>query len=374
MPAHFTEHAEDHAPDVWEADAPGEHSRILDALRLGFLLVETYRILRPRVEYRAKTFAKPKPEDARHRSRFDYTSHGRLNRSKAIILSAEHLFHLTETMRLDPPPMLSVTELREILSAGISKEAYADLHNALNVWSRETWIRLSTENEIAGRAFVYGGSLAYTYWLGYGERDAALVRDVVNPYRLERIAENFATIEEHLPEYVFDCLEYSLHRWRKIARRTKDDAGVLKWNQALGKQAGVWRDLLFGRRSPESFLDAREHRRIRYGALAISGSAIFLIVLCFWMGVWLVPRLGMHVIEGFDYTPALADQTTQAVTGTKLVDWFKIGSALLATLSSVSLFFAGLVRQVSGWVLDIHGVTRKFLTRYYVQRKTLRLP
>lgn len=375
MSAHFAESTDSTAVD---ASLSGSDSRILDALRLGFLVVESYRILRPRVDYKPKS-AKPEDADERQRKRFEYTTPGRLNRSEEIVLANEQLVYLSREMQLSPPPIPDVQELAKIVQNGVTGKRYTQLHRNLDDWSRDVWIRLSTENETAGRAFVYGGSLAYTYWLGYGEREQTFARDVVNPFRLQRIAENLGTLEQHLPGYVFDCLEYSLKRWSSFAEG-KDSVVRSDWSDALGKQSEVWRDLIFGRRDPESFLTIRERRRITYVSVAVSATTVFVLMLSFWLIVWIVPRLGMNTLGnvGMGASSSVArsffEGTSQALSDAKLTDWFKFGSALLATLSSVTLFFAGLVRHVSGWVLDFHGFTREFLTRHYVRRNTLRLP
>jgi hypothetical protein len=81
----------------------------------------------------------------------------------------------------------------------------------LDDWSKQVWGLLNVDNGVMGRAFVYGGSLANTYWyttMVWSEDKT--VADFLNPYRLSAIATRFEIIAEALPPYLANVLEYSL--------------------------------------------------------------------------------------------------------------------------------------------------------------------
>jgi hypothetical protein len=217
-------------------------NRVLLAVRLGWLTVEVFGRLRQYVESSRRR--EPKRPDASRR--FDFSDRS-LTVRQAISMALGQLRYAARGLGpgLPPLPLPSDHELERELETGLDPDA---LRETLNKWSIQVWIALSTEDDVIGRAFTYGGSLADTYWhaeaLGPDEFSSLLRRQ-----RLEYIAQRFDGIADRLPPYTAGVLQHTLYQWRVEGQiEALPPEGKKKVLRRLESQAKVWHDMLFGGR------------------------------------------------------------------------------------------------------------------------------
>ncbi len=334
--------------------------RVLLAVRLGWLAVEVFGRLRHYVQ----SIRKSEIHVGNASNRFDFSS-GALSEYSTLLLAMGQLNRTAA--RLDHGlPGVPIPTRNEISQVDLNT-----LQEALNDWSTEVWIALSTEDDIIGRGFTYGGSLADTYWhaavlgpRGFGE--------LLHPHRLEYMAQRFDGIADHMPPYAARVLHYTLRRWRGAYEhlRTLDLDGKKQVVKCLESQAGVWHYLLFGGRGAEGYLSAEDRRLVSWLAAGITIVSVVAVMILVWLLVLTLSSAGRAATASWLGSPEQLS-ATQAVIVSDLVDWQK-WSTTLATISSVAVLIAGLVTRLSGWMVALHNRVKDWLTLRHIYRCTYR--
>jgi|GEM_PF-4633188 len=337
-------------------------NQVLLAVRLGWLTVETFGRLR---RYARSGYHLPELQgDASQR--FDFSDRS-LSEYDELFFAVDQLHRTAARLKteLPPCPLPAQTGLAQLLAGGIDLNR---CQGELDEWSRQVWTTLSTEDELTGRGFTYGGSLADTYWhadvLG-PDRFADLLR----PPRLEYLAARFDSIANHLPEHVALVLHHTLYKFRDEGRLEKLDADGKKHAlQRLESQAKVWHDLLFGSRSADSYLLATDRRWISLGALGVTLALALAVVFGVWLTALTMSSVGQAVTAGMAGLPTEIGQASFS----EWLDWQK-WSTLLATLSSMVVLFTGLVTNVSGWIIAIYQRLKNWLKLLFIYHRTSRI-
>jgi hypothetical protein len=342
---------------VEQSDSP---NRALLAVRLGWLTVEAFGRLR---RYRQSSRKVEKHQGDATR-RFDFSDR-ELSEHSALLLAMDQLRRTAA--RLGPGlPSLPVPSHHELDHADLDT-----LQGALDDWSTEVWVALSTEDDAAGRGFTYGGSLADTCWhagvlgpSGFGE--------LLRPYRLEYIAHRFDGIADHVPPYTARVLHHTLYRWRDAYERLKalDSNGKKQVLARLESQAKVWHDLLFGGSRAESYLTTRDRRFITWGAVGATTILVIVAMILVWLAVLALSSAGRTVAASMIGLPQQLAEAEAAFVD-DILDWQK-WSALLATISSMVVLITGLVTRLSGWVTSFHNLFGEWLKLRRIYRRTYR--
>lgn len=336
---------------------------VLAAIRLGWLTVEVFGRLRDV----AASSRRPDRPGGNALRRFDFSDR-RLNEWDRLFLAADQL-HRTAArldLTLPEPPLPAGENLERLLDSGPDLDV---LQGRVDRWSTQVWITLSAEDELFGRAFTYGGSLADTYWhapvLGL-ERFAELLR----AQRLEYVAVRFDSITGYLPPYTASVLHDTLYRWRKQqAVEQMDLAGRQFILKRLEAQARVWRDLLFGSRSADSYLRTGDRRLISWGAAGATLLLILGVVLLTWLAVLSLSSAGLTVAASMAGLPQQL-QPDQAVTA-EVINW-QVWSVFLATLSSIVTVIIGFIHRLSGWIIRFYNLTGERLKRALISLRAYR--
>jgi hypothetical protein len=344
----------------WKTMEERAGSPVLLAVRLGWLTVEVFGRLR----HYAQSRPGPEEQPGNALRRFDFSSRN-LSEYDALLLAMDQL-NRTAT-RLDPSlPTIPIPALDDADHVDLDT-----LQGVLDNWSTEVWIALSAEDDITGRGFTYGGSLADTYWhagvlgpRGFGE--------LLRPNRLEYLARRFDGIADHLPTYTARVLIYTLYKWRGAYEhlKTTDLAGKKQVLKRLESQAGVWHYLLFGERGAESYLSAEDRRFVNWVAGGITTASALVIVVLVWLVVMALSSAGRATTAALLGSPKELSAAQAVIVG-DLVDWQK-WSALLATISSVVVLIAGLVTRLSGWVIMLHNLVKDWLALRRIYRRAYR--
>jgi hypothetical protein len=339
-------------------------NQVLLAVRLGWLAVETFGRLR-RYARSGYKLSDPPGNAAR---RFGFSDRV-LNEHDEFFFAVDQLHRTAARLKVELPPcpLPAPAKLTEWLAAGPDLNTCQD---ELDNWGTQVWITLSTEDELMGRGFTYGGSLADTYWytdvLG-PERFAELLR----PQRLEYLAARFDSIADHLPSYVAQVLHYTLYKWRDGGQMGRlDPAGKKHALKLLESQAKVWHDLLFGSRPADSYLLAMDQRLMRLGAAGITLVLALMVMVGVWLAVLTLSSAGRTVTAEMTGLSQEIGEVQAAFVG-DLLDWQK-WSTLLATLSSMAVLLAGLVTNVSGWVGWLYRRLKEWLKIQFIYRRTYR--
>lgn len=339
-------------------------NQVLLAVRLGWLTVETFGRLR---RYARSGYPLTgTPGDANRRFGFSDRS---LTEQEELFFAVDQLHRTAARLKADLPPcpLPAQDKLAQLLASHPELNA---CQGALDDWSRQVWTTLSTEDEKVGRGFTYGGSLADTYWyadvLGWDHFD-----ELLRPQRLEYLAARFDSIAEYLPPDAAPVLHYTLYRFRDQGQLARLDAeGKRHAFNRLESQAKVWHDLLFGSRSADSYLLSPDRRWLTLGALAIT----LVLVLAAMLGVWLfaltMSSAGRTLTAQMTGLPQEIGPVQSAFIG-DLLDWQK-WSTLLATLSSMVVLLAGLIGNVSGWILTLYRRFKAWLKLQFIYYRTYR--
>ena len=319
---------------------PKNETSILTATQLGWLVVETFGRLR---RYEGPGRRPKRPEDDQTRP-FAFSINKTMGLDE-LLWSINQLHDRVDELNkleleLPPPPLPLQADLERVLDNSLEVDA---LHGKLDDWSKEVWGLLNVENGVMGQAFVYGGSLANTYWyttMVWSEDK--IVADFLNPYRLNTIATHFEIIAEALPPYLVNVLGYSLRKWSDVNLNLVDKDQL---KSQLESQQKVWRDLLFGRRSAESYLRARHYRDINAYSNGVQiGLALILVALV--------------VIVGFEVGSVLEGSDTL--------------SERLAALSGFVVLVGGLVTRFFSWVRISGDFAREKLKLRFILTNTYR--
>jgi hypothetical protein len=292
-----------------------------------------------------------------------------LNDREALFLALGQL--RSTAASLDPPPpalpLPSRNELDSALVDGLDLDA---LYKDLNQWGTEVWVALSTEDDVLGRAFTYGGSLADTYWHAEALGADRFSR-LLSGERLEYIAQRFESIAESLPPYTAQILRHTLYQWRSETQiEAQDSEGKKAVLKRLASQTKVWHDLLFGGRSAESYLTEGDRRRIVREALGITIALLLSSMFLVWLAVLVLSSAGRSVTASLAGLPQQLSEAQVALVG-GLLDW-QMWSTLLATLSSVAVLFTGLVTRLSGWVITFYNRVKEWRKLRAIYRRTYR--
>lgn len=340
---------------------PPKVNQVLLAVRLGWLTVETFGRLR---RYVRSDYQLPELRGNAN-ERFDFSDRS-LNDHDELFFAADQLHRTAARLKTDLPPcpLPAQAALVQLLAGGLDLNR---CQGELDEWSRQVWTTLSTEDELTGRGFTYGGSLADTYWhtdvLG-SDGLAQLLR----PQRLEYLAARFDSIADYLPQDTALVLHHTLSKYRDEGRLDKLDADGKKHAlERLESQAKVWHDLLFGSRSADSYLLASDRRWISLGALGITLALALVIIFGVWLTTLTMSSAGRAVTAGMANLPTEIGQTSLS----EWLDWQK-WSTLLATLSSVVVLLTGLVTNVSGWIIAIYRRLQDWLRLLFIYHRTYR--
>jgi hypothetical protein len=339
-------------------------NRVLLAVRLGWLTVEVFGRLRAYLQSSRRR--KPGPPDASRR--FDFSDRS-LTLRQAIFMAVGQLRYAAEGWgpEVPPLPLPPDDELEQELDGGLDLDALGEV---LNKWSTQVWIALSAEDDVTGRAFTYGGSLADTYWYAAALGPEQFSR-LLRRQRLEYIAQRFDSIADRLPSYTAGVLHHTLYKWRDEgqieALSTEDRKKVLR---RLESQVKVWHDMLFGGRSAESYLTRQDRLGVTWGSLAATVALIVAAMVLVWLAVLILSSAGRSVSASMLGVP---EQLVQAQSNfvSSLLNW-QTWSTLLATFSSLVVLLIGFVSRLSGWILEFHDRVRKWLKMRLLYRRTYR--
>jgi len=334
--------------------------RVLSAVRLGWLTVEVFGRLR----HYLQSGHKPEKQPGNASKRFDFSS-GALSEQSTLLLATGQLNRTATRLDVGLPatPIPPRNDLERVDLNGFQA--------VLDNWSTQAWVALSTEDDIIGRGFTYGGSLADTYWYvavlgprGFGE--------LLHPHRLEYLARRFDGIADHLPPYTARVLYHTLHRWRGAYEhlKTLDLAGKKQVLSQLESQAGVWHYLLFGGRSAEGYLTAEDRRLVTWLAIGITTVFVMAAMILVWLVVMTLSSAGRTATTALLGSPEQLSAAQAAIVG-DLLSWQK-WSTTVATISSVVVLIAGLVTRLSGWVVVLHDRVKDWLTLRRIYRRTYR--
>lgn len=336
------------------ASAESAPNQVIVALRLGWLIVESYSRLHRLVRTGRRVTDEPRGDDRR----FDFSDRS-LNAQESLLQAVDHLHWLTSSLELPAPPFPQHEALIDLLN---SKPDLTEFQHALNHWSTEVWTTLMTHHEIVSRALTYGGSLADTYW-----HPSVKLEDLdrmLSARRLDYIAARFHSIAEYLPDYLPDILFYSLQAYQiEPQLKEADTAERRRVLRRLESQAKVWHDLLFGGRTPESYLSKAHFSRLR--AMAILGTAVMI-----GLGATFIWFATFFMYQSGDI--AVLNALAGLLGGGELrFDSFQ-NSALLATISALLVFFGSIFNRLSGWIGWLYTAFYRALVTRALQRATLR--
>ncbi|MBI1882199.1 MAG: hypothetical protein HYR94_28840 [Chloroflexi bacterium] len=338
---------------------------VLLAVRLGWLTVESFGRLR---RY-ARSGYKLEDTHGDANQRFSFSDRS-LSEHDELFFAIDQLHHTAARLKseLPPCPLPAEDKLAQLLASRPDLDA---CQGALDDWSREVWTTLSTEDEMTGRGFTYGGSLADTYWhtdvLGPDH-----FADLLRPQRLEYIAARFDSIADHLPQYTAHVLHHTLYKFRdqgQIARL--DPAGRKHALKLLESQAKVWHDLLFGSRSADSYLLALDRRWITLGGAGMTLAFVLIAMVGVWLIALMMSSAGRALTAGIVGLPQEINEAQQAAFLGDLLDWQK-WSTLLATLSSMVVLVSGLVSNLGGWVIWLYRRFKEWLKLQFIYQRTYR--
>jgi hypothetical protein len=284
----------------------------------------------------------------------------------------------------------------------------AELREMLNDWSLDAWSRLHVQDDALARTFTAGMSLADTYWSlrrppATGTEDTRLKRELWNePLRFRRLAEERRRLKEiagDLPTGISDVLRHHLRHW-SIGTELVRDGGRLSrvhWlhrpshrlgllhrrtpatkvpsldrdeeraiQDALERQAEIWRDLIFGLRTPESYLYLRER-----AWLAWLARALFLLLLLVPLGIIAVTLVSLaSVWLGGVAVPGLLSAVENTVDQAPVTAWNDLLKLLSTLLTTIGAFVVG-IRPVARWFQQAYHRIHHEVTVFMVTQRTL---
>jgi hypothetical protein len=318
-----------------------DKNQVLMAVRLGWLIVEIFGRLR-----RLTRGRKPRPRPSDKARRFAFSTEQPRSLDE-LLWNIDQLHHTLARFDCSFPegPIPTSAEAQEWLTSELDLDAF---HTELDTWSKQVWGVLIVEDEEMGRAFRYGGSLADTYWHAeqFG-RDPPKAAALLRPERLAAIERRFDRIAHHLPPYTAYIIQQTLRRWAIAAELS--EANIKEVLNGLGNQARVWRNLLFGSRSAESYLTTANHRWIKRGARgAVIGLMAIIIVVVYVVGSFvgeLIPK----------------DSGSNG-------DW----SAFVGAVSSLVIAFIAFVSYLATLLKQTHHQAETWLKRRLLARRAYR--
>ena len=347
-------------PSQWSSET--SPNKVLLALRLGWLAVEAFGLLR-RYASHGKLPSAAKVDSNR---RFNFTKRDPTLYEQLIV--ALQLLKATSAQLVPglPPPIPD--DLAGYLQA--AKDDIKPLWVRFEDWSNQAWNTLQVADPLAGQAFTCGGDLADTFWYAQGEGAAKLV-EMLRSYRLLYIAERVDDLAKLLPELAAPAIRHSLERW-SIGEKVKnlDEEHQKRLLERLESQLKVWRDLLFGLRQTGSYLTPRDRRQVAWGAGTAATGLVILVGLAAWLAVLILAGLGRSLMGSALQLPADTSKISSEVTA-YLSNW-QNWSALLATVSSILAVLTGVIKGLSGWLWNFHRGCQQALTLRAIQQQTYR--
>lgn len=339
-------------------------NQVLLAVRLGWLTVESFARLR---RYAHSGFPlTAAPGNASRRFGFSDRS---LTEQEELFFAVDQLHRTAARLNgsLPPCPLPAQEQLAQLLAGHPELDS---CQGALDEWSRQVWTTLSTEDEKVGRGFTYGGSLADTYWYTDVLGPDGLA-ELLRPQRLEYLAARFDSIADYLPPDIAPVLHHTLYKFRDRGQATRlDSAGRQQLLKRLESQAKVWHDLLFGSRSADSYLLAPDYRWLTLAALGITLIFVLAAVVGVWFFALTMSNAGRTLTAEMTGLPREIGSAQSPFIG-DMLDWQK-WSTLLATLSSIVVLLAGLIGNVSGWILNIYRRLKGWLKLQFITYRTYR--
>jgi hypothetical protein len=321
-------------------------NQVIVALRLGWLTVESYSRLYRFASTGRKADSRPGGVDAR----FDFSDRA-LSALEALFQAVDHLHALSEVMKVPPPPFPRHDDLSAFLD---SRPVLAEFQQQLNHWGTEVWTTLMTRDELDSRAFTYGGSLADTYW--HASLKLEDLDNMLNERRLGYIVARLNSIASDLPQYVPELLEHTLKIWQIAPTvRMMDRAGRRKVLRRLESQAKVWHDLLFGGRTPESYISPAGLSRLGVGAIVSTAVVLVLGGIFVWFSTFFLYQSGNVM---------LLNNLTDLLGGPRIEFSFFQSSTILATVSALLVFLGGIFNRLSSWVGWVyHAFEHRYVIR-----------
>jgi len=320
---------------------PTEKTKILTAMQLGWLLVESFGRL-GMYERSPQKSTRRKGDKSRP---FAYSVNESLGLDE-LVWCVNQLHNLYQTLELSEHPQLPLLREKELIkkleSDGVDLDA---LQEELDAWSKTIWGLLNAKNGSSAQAFFYGGSLADTYWYTTMVwSDEKALSEFLNRYRLDYLATQCELISDDLPAYLADALANSLRRWSTVDLSAADRT---KLKTRLEAQQNVWRDLLFERRRPESYLRDKHYRSIRVYSVSIQILfALFLLIIIYLAG--------------------------REVGGLFPSGESKDLSGFVAALSSFVVVVSGLITQFSSWIKSTGTRAAERKKRQMILKNTFR--
>jgi hypothetical protein len=351
--------------------------KVQNAFSLGWIISEVYSQLRRSKPTSRWVLDSPSQKNRR----FDFSTR-RPVKIEEIFLSIDIFHNTANQLGIDCSEITKLLPNRnEGFSTWKSRTSMSNLHKEFEIWSKAAWSRLTAEKEIYGQVFSYGASIADTYWFNDIKPTEVSTSD-----RLFVESRRMAWLSAYLPVFQIDILQHSLRAWARFNKKYDDPSLLTRWWRTLRKikveqdlekvnedQHEIWRNLVLGFRSPESFLRIGDRRKITWLQWTFTILIVFLLLGLTWVSVLALTFVGESIIEflagvlpdGIDF---IQDSTIEYLTN--LGNW----SSILATGSSIVLFFVGIIDKLSGWILVMHRTIGSSLRKYFILRRTTKLP
>ena len=337
-------------------------NKVLLALRLGWLAVESFGLLR-----RYARFGKPPAADKVDvNRRFNFTKRDPTQYEQLIVALQRLKTTSTHLVPGLPPPIPE--DIADYLQA--AKEDIDPLWVRFEDWSNQAWNALQVADPLAGQAFTCGGDLADTFWYAQGA-GAGKLAETLRSYRLLYIAERVDDLTAYLPDQATQAIRHSLERW-SISEKVKgmDEERQKRLLERLESQLKVWRDLLFGLRQADSYLTPRDRRQITSWAAAAAAGLVILVGLGVWLAVLILAGVGRSLMGSAMNLPVDTSKISSDVS-TYLSNW-QNWSSLLAVVSSTLAVLTGVIKGLSGWLWAFHRNIHQALTLRAIQQRTYR--
>ena len=379
------------APDG-ASQAAGPQVEVIRALRLGWLASEVYGLVR----HGALTYAPHRLATDKRTGRLSVSDRDlkddvlRLDLNLRAMLELAELLAVVDPAKEDAPlPALS-RRLSDFLARPreVQPPALGEVHAGLEAWSMQAWALLLARNELAARAFSYGASIGDTFWFMRrpntaqpAESERETWEGLLRPARLTEQSERIGELEAHLSPYVALTLKHGLLRWGvagQLRRYARGGAGAgnrpvlqpdieRKLFSALSSQTRIWRSIILGERTPESYLELRDLSWIRLLHVAaftvLAAFILFFLFLFIWIAVGLA---GPIFFQSVWDTIVTLQPTAQAPTLSlkDIISSLTILTALLAALWAAGRW---VFEQATFGLYDWLG---KQIRQQFIQRRT----
>jgi len=251
----------------------------------------------------------------------------------------------------------------------------------------QAWALLLARNELAARAFSYGASIGDTFWFMRRPNAAQLAESeretwvgLLRPARLTEQSERIGELEAHLSPYVALTLKHGLLKWGvagQLRRYARAGAGAgnkpvlqpdieRKLFSALSSQTRIWRSIILGERTPESYLEPRDLSWIGLlHAAAFTVLAAFILFFLF-LFIWVAVGLAGPIFFRSVWDAIVTLQPTGQSPTLSLKDI--ISSLTILTALLATLWAAG--RWVFEQQFGLYAWLGKQIRQQFIQRRT----